>query len=120
MIHLSLLDVIKENKNEMITKDPERQDTLESEFEGENEGKDVDTSDTDNLGESLNDSRRSHAAGQKSRENSSMNGILGGLKHTQDWALSLTVNICRKHPRNAKDRSRDHAGGGTNVGTSKE
>ena len=63
----------------MITKDPERQDTLESEFEGENEGADVDTSDTDNLGESLNDSRRSQAAGQDVRENSSMNGILGGL-----------------------------------------
>ena len=63
----------------MITKDPERQDTLESDFEGENEGADVDTSDTDNLGESLNDSRRSEAAGQDVRENSSMNGILGGL-----------------------------------------
>ena len=73
---------ITENKNEIITKDTERQDTLESEFEGENEGKDVDTSDTDNLGESLNDSRRSDAAGQKTRANSSMNGILGGLKHT--------------------------------------
>ena len=87
----------------MITKDPERQDTLESEFEGENEGKDVDTSDTDNLGESLNDSRRSDAAGQKTRENSSMNGILGWLKHKY-WGLR-TLNICRKHSRNAEDGS---------------
>ena len=107
----------------MITKDPERQDTLESEFEGENEGKDVDTSDTDNLGESLNDSRRSDAAGQKTRENSSMNGILGGLKHKY-WGgredSGLSVNICRKHPRNAEDGSREHAGGGATGRTSKE
>ena len=103
MIHLSPLDVIKENKNEMITKDPERQDTLDSEFEGENEGKDVDTSDTDNLGESLNDSRRSDAAGQDSRENSSMNGILGGLMTLT--ILTLNKNIYRKHSRNAEDGS---------------
>ena len=83
MIHLSPLDVIKENKNEMITKDPDRQETLESEFEGENEGKDVDTSDTDNLGESLNDSRRSDEKREDTKENSSMNGILGcSTKHT--------------------------------------
>ena len=74
----------------MITKDPERQDTLESEFEGENEGKDVDTSDTDNLGESLNDSRRSDAPGQAIKENSSMNGILGGLMALPTLSITTT------------------------------
>ena len=77
----------------MITKDPERQDTLESEFEGENEGKDVDTSDTDNLGESLNDSRRSDAPGQAIKENSSMPGILGGLMTLRTLRLSTTTTF---------------------------
>ena len=80
MIHLSPLDVIKENKNEMITKDPDRQETLESEFEGENEGKDVDTSDTDNLGESPNDCEKT----EDTKENSSMNGILGWRQSGQN------------------------------------
>ena len=70
----------------MITKDPERRETLESEFEGENEGKDVDTSDTDNVGESHNDSRSSDAGGQA---NNSMNGILGGLLITHCLTVSL-------------------------------
>ena len=69
----------------MITKLTERQEPLEAEFEGENEGTDVDTSDTDNLGESPNDGAKS----EKTKENSSMNGILGCMTVWPECSSSL-------------------------------
>ena len=81
----------------MITKLTERQEPLEAEFEGENEGTDVDTSDTDNLGESPNEKR------SDTKENSGMNGILGNI---QEMLRTAARNMVEQERMSSSEKSK--------------
>ena len=81
----------------MITKLTERQEPLEAEFEGENEGTDVDTSDTDNLGESPNEKR------SDTKENSGMNGILGNI---QEMLRTAAKNMVEQERMSSSEKSK--------------